>query len=113
LVLYLNLNGFKQINDTLGHLAGDDLLKQFAGELRHGLRPAGTVGRMGEDEFVAVMDRDCSGGRHLCLEAWQYGARIAPRRGRSHVRGQKTNGRPRESRSYDGGMRVVLCLTAE
>ena len=37
-LIYLDLNEFKQVNDTLGHQAGDDLLKQFSEELRHGLR---------------------------------------------------------------------------
>jgi diguanylate cyclase (GGDEF)-like protein len=55
-VMYLDLNGFKQINDTLGHQAGDDLLKQFAGELRHSLRPTDMVGRLGGDEFAVVVD---------------------------------------------------------
>ena len=55
-VVYLDLNGFKQINDTLGHAAGDDLLKQFAGELRHSLRANDCVGRLGGDEFVALID---------------------------------------------------------
>jgi len=55
-VAYFDLNGFKQVNDTLGHPAGDDLLKQFAGDLRHCLRAADCVGRMGGDEFVVLID---------------------------------------------------------
>jgi diguanylate cyclase (GGDEF)-like protein len=55
-VIFLDLNGFKRVNDTLGHSAGDDLLKQFAGELRHSLRPTDIVGRLGGDEFVVVVD---------------------------------------------------------
>lgn len=54
--VFLDLNGFKQINDTLGHPAGDDLLRQFASELRHGLRATDCVGRLGGDEFVALVD---------------------------------------------------------
>jgi len=55
-VVYFDLNEFKQINDTLGHPAGDDLLKQFAAELRHSLRATDCVGRFGGDEFVVLMD---------------------------------------------------------
>jgi len=74
-VIYLDLNGFKQINDTLGHLAGDDLLKQFAGELRTTFRAADVVGRWGGDEFVVVVDGDFQQAK-VCLgriEQWVSG----------------------------------------
>jgi len=54
--VYLDLKGFKQIDDSLGHAAGDDLLKQFAGELRDSLRATDCVGRLGGDEFVVLID---------------------------------------------------------
>ena len=57
-VIYLDLNGFKRINDTLGHDAGDDLLKQFSGELRAAFRSTDAVGRWGGDEFIVVVDGD-------------------------------------------------------
>jgi len=43
----LDLNGFKQINDRHGHLAGDELLRQFAGELKSITRAGDLVGRWG------------------------------------------------------------------
>jgi diguanylate cyclase (GGDEF)-like protein len=62
-VLYIDLNGFKQINDTLGHFAGDDLLKQFAAELRSAFRTTDVVGRWGGDEFVVLEDGDFREGQ--------------------------------------------------
>ena len=57
-VIYIDLNGFKNVNDTYGHQAGDDLLKQFAGELRTAFRTTDMVGRWGGDEFVVLVDAD-------------------------------------------------------
>jgi diguanylate cyclase (GGDEF)-like protein len=57
-IIYIDLNGFKKINDTFGHLAGDDLLKQFAGELRAAFRSTDFVGRWGGDEFIVMVDGD-------------------------------------------------------
>ncbi len=57
-LIYIDLNGFKTINDTYGHQAGDDLLKQFAGELRTAFRTTDMVGRWGGDEFIVLVDAD-------------------------------------------------------
>ncbi len=54
-VLFLDLDGFKQINDSKGHETGDLLLQTMAHRLRSGVRHSDTVARMGGDEFVILM----------------------------------------------------------
>jgi len=54
-VMYLDLDGFKQINDALGHDAGDQLLVQFARRLVAAMRQSDTVCRQGGDEFVLLL----------------------------------------------------------
>lgn len=75
-LLHIDIDHFKQINDALGHTAGDDLLRAFAAHLRHHLRNEDTVSRIGGDEFVVLLSHvdGRSGASQLCeklMRLWQ------------------------------------------
>ena len=74
-VAMIDLDGFKKVNDTCGHLAGDELLVQFATELRSACRSTDVVGRWGGDEFVMVIESglDESTARIDRLRPWICG----------------------------------------
>ena len=55
-VAIVDIDGFKKVNDLHGHLIGDELLKQFAGELRSACRSHDIIGRWGGDEFILLFD---------------------------------------------------------
>jgi diguanylate cyclase (GGDEF)-like protein len=73
--MVFDLNGFKQVNDTYGHMAGDEVLKQFATELRGAFRPLDDVGRWGGDEFIVVLDCGLEDARRHVerVRKWVFG----------------------------------------
>lgn len=83
-LLYLDLDGFKAINDGLGHEAGDAALREIASRLTSTLRRVDTVARVGGDEFVVLLSdlhdnaksvAECVAGK--CLEVFKTPVRVA------------------------------------
>jgi diguanylate cyclase (GGDEF)-like protein len=85
-VFFMDLNGLKQINDTLGHMSGDDALRDTADVLRHTFRGSDIVARLGGDEFVALAHLN---NQHdidrLCTRLREHLAQFNASRGRAYT----------------------------
>jgi diguanylate cyclase (GGDEF)-like protein len=97
-VMYIDLDGFKAVNDRYGHAVGDGLLRRFADRLQNSLRESDTVARLGGDEFVGLFE--------VSREAAHEGAR------RVAERLQQVAAEPTEveSRRLQIGCSIGVCL---
>jgi len=75
-LLFLDLNGFKPVNDRHGHQAGDEVLQQVAVRLQHLIRASDFVARLGGDEFVVFIE-DIAGDGEVCRVIDKITAEIA------------------------------------
>ncbi len=75
-VMMLDLDGFKCVNDSHGHAAGDEVLRIIAARIGHALRNGDMVGRLGGDEFACLL-RDAGGPDHLAALSGKLTASIA------------------------------------
>ena len=67
-LLFIDLDRFKAINDTLGHTSGDEMLRQVALRLKERVRETDVVARLGGDEFIVIM-QNCSSAEHAARVA--------------------------------------------
>jgi ATP-binding cassette ChvD family protein len=73
-VLLADVDHFKKVNDTYGHLAGDDVLRALAAELRHQVRESDLVGRFGGEEFVILLPKSQAEEACRIAERLRHGA---------------------------------------
>src|SRR5204863_2657234 len=69
-LLHIDLDGFKTVNDTIGHFAGDDVLVETAARLTDAIRETDTAARIGADEFIVLCED---------IDALHFGTNIARR----------------------------------
>lgn len=76
-LMFLDMDRFKEVNDSLGHPAGDRLLQETAARLKNSVRKVDTVARLAGDEFIAIIP-DLDGGTHAAVVAEHLLAALLP-----------------------------------
>jgi diguanylate cyclase (GGDEF)-like protein len=94
-VAFIDLDGLKAVNDAFGHSAGDEYIKSACSILTKALRTTDTVGRLGGDEFLAVLP-DCD----------LHGAEVTARRAGALIEEHNLSGEPRYAMSLSIGLAV-------
>jgi diguanylate cyclase (GGDEF)-like protein len=77
-ILFVDVDGFKRVNDELGHQVGDEVLRMVAQLIRHHLRREDVVGRWGGEEFLAVLSMTHLSGAHAVAERLRSGIAKTP-----------------------------------
>lgn len=77
-VLFMDLDGFKEVNDTLGHQIGDELLRLVGSRLLHAVGTSGVVARLGGDEFAVLLPRVAEAADALSVAQLLVGALAKP-----------------------------------
>ena len=89
-LIFVDLDGFKQVNDNFGHDVGDGLLMEVANRLKQSLRTADTVARFGGDEFIIVLEKFTDDMNAMAEEVRIVAQRIM----KSLKKGIQVNGQP-------------------
>ncbi|SDZ37145.1 diguanylate cyclase (GGDEF) domain-containing protein [Delftia lacustris] len=90
-LLFLDLEHFKVLNDTLGHEVGDQLLQQVARRLKEAVRSSDTVARLGGDEFVIILGELSSERCEAAIQAQRIGEKILHGLNRPYALGGQTH----------------------
>ena len=108
-LLFIDLDNFKDLNDTQGHDVGDRLLKQVAQRLLASVRAADTVARLGGDEFVVMLQGLESDVAHATAQVEQVGKKILARLNQGYLLGQlEHNSTPSIGITLFGGSQQTL-----